>query len=98
VVPPAVIVPAALVLPPAAVAPAALVLPPTVVAPPLAVVPPVAPLFLADPTPLQPNRQSGAAIRAKVRHRLVQLIIGKSPFRGCILADAADHYCVEFLP
>jgi hypothetical protein len=77
-VPPAVIVPAALVVPPAMVVPPALVAPPPVVAPPLVVVPPVAPLFLPDPL-LQPNRQRGAAIRAKVRHRLLQLIIGKFP-------------------
>jgi hypothetical protein len=97
--PPAVVVPATLALPPpTVVVPAALMVPPPTVVPPLVVVPPVAPLLLLEPPPLQPKRQRGAATRAKAKHRWVQLIIGKSPFRRCIRSDAYDHYCVEFLP
>jgi hypothetical protein len=109
VLPPMVVVPAALVLPPMVAVPAALVLPPMVVpaalmappptvVPPLAVVLPVAPLLLLDPPPLQPKRQRGAATRAKAKHRWVQLIIGKSPFRRCIRSDATITTVLSFCP
>jgi hypothetical protein len=81
VVPPISVATLALVAPPvmavslAPVVPPATGAPPALVMTPASVAPPVAPLC-APPAPLlQPKRQRGAAIRAKVRHRFVQLII-----------------------
>jgi hypothetical protein len=77
--PPVAVVPPVLVELALTVVPPLAVVPPLLLAPPLLLVPPVAPLFVPLLL-LQPKRQSGAATKARVKNRMLTVIIEKSPF------------------
>jgi len=69
----------AAVVPPMLLEPPLGFAPPLVVVTPLLVVPPAVPVF-GLLLLLQPRRSSGAATKARIKNRIVQVIIKKCPF------------------
>jgi hypothetical protein len=78
------------VAPPVPVAPPVLITPPAPIVPPASVAPPV--LVTLPPLLLQPKKQQAPAIRANVRHRLVQPVTKGLPFCGRALSVASQDF------